>query len=362
MNNIILNYILRNFLKNFFIVTMIFYSFGMILNLFEEVEFFKNLNVSFTTPFIMTSIFIPSMIINILPFVIFISSILFILRLKKSKDFLTLKVFGYSNLKLFFVLALTAFLLGWFILFFINPITSSLSKYYEKTKSKYSKDIDHLITFNSSGLWIKENFENKQRVISGSRIEGKYLIDVTILHYNQNSNLMEKIIANEANIENNEWQLKEVQIYYPENGIFKNSNIQELNIKSNYNLHKINNLYKNFDTLSFIDLIFNFEKLIDNGYSKKFLNKSFHTMLILPFFLMVMAGIASIFTMSNFNNSNNLRIISFGLITTAATFYFKDLSIALGQTDRIPLILSVWAPIIILSLIMVVGILQINEK
>ena len=93
---------------------------------------------------------------------------------------------------MFFVLAITAFLLGWFILFFINPITSSLSKYYEKTKSKYSKDIDHLITFNSSGLWIKENFENKQRIISGSRIEGKYLIDVTILHYNQNSNLTRK--------------------------------------------------------------------------------------------------------------------------------------------------------------------------
>ena len=62
---------------------MIFYSFGMILNLFEEVEFFKNLNVSFATPFIMTSIFIPSMIINILPFVIFISSIWFIITIKK---------------------------------------------------------------------------------------------------------------------------------------------------------------------------------------------------------------------------------------------------------------------------------------
>ena len=88
-------------------------------------------------------------------------------------------------------------------------------KILEKTKSKYSKDIDHLITFNSSGLWIKENLENKQRIISGSRVEGKYLIDVTILHYNQNSNLLEKIIANEANIEKNEWQLKDVQIYYP---------------------------------------------------------------------------------------------------------------------------------------------------
>ena len=362
MNNILLNYILKNFLKNFFIVTMVFYSFGMILNLFEEVEFFKNLNVSFTTPLIMTSIFIPSMIINILPFVIFISSIWFIIKIKNNKDFLTLKVFGYSNLKMFFVLAITAFLLGWFILFFINPITSSLSKYYEKTKSKYSKDIDHLITFNSTGLWIKENFENKQRIISGSEIEGKYLIDVTILHYDENSNLTQKLIAKKADIEKNIWLLKQVQVYSPENGIFKNSNIKELNIKSNYNLHKINNLYKNFDTLSFVDLIFNFEKLIDNGYSEKFLNKSFHTMLILPFFLMVMTGIASIFTMSSLKNSNNFKIISFGLISTAATFYFKDLSIALGQTDRIPLILSVWAPIIILSLIMIVGVLQINEK
>ena len=194
MNNILLNYILKNFLKNFFIVTLIFYSFGMILNLFEEVEFFKNLNVPFATPFIMTSIFIPSMIINILPFIIFISSIWFILKIKDNKDFLTLKVFGYSSFKMFFVLAITAFLLGWFILFFVNPITSSLSKYYEKTKSKYSKDIDHLITFNSSGLWIKENFDNKQRIISGSKIDGKNLIDVTILHYDKNSNLLEKIL------------------------------------------------------------------------------------------------------------------------------------------------------------------------
>ena len=43
-------------------------------------------------------------------------------------------------------------------------------------------------------------------------------------------------------------------------------------------------------------------------------------------------------------------------------FYFKDLSIALGRTDRIPLILSVWAPVIALSLFTFIGVLQINEK
>ena len=50
----------------------------MILNLFEEIEFFKNINVvCILTPLILTSIFIPSMIIKFLPFIIFLSSMYF---------------------------------------------------------------------------------------------------------------------------------------------------------------------------------------------------------------------------------------------------------------------------------------------
>ena len=28
-----------------------------------------------------------------------------------------------------------------------------------KTKSQYARDIDHLVTFNNNGLWIKENLK-----------------------------------------------------------------------------------------------------------------------------------------------------------------------------------------------------------
>ena len=110
-----------------------FYSFGIILNLFEEIEFFKNINVSILTPLILTSIFIPSMVIQLLPFIIFISSMWFLWRIRNNRDLLTMKVFGYSNLKIFMILAITSFIFGWIILFFANPITASMSKYYEKT-------------------------------------------------------------------------------------------------------------------------------------------------------------------------------------------------------------------------------------
>ena len=58
-----------------------------------------------------------------------------------------------------------------------------------------------------------------------------------------------------------------------------------------------------------------------------------------------MTGLASVFTMNNLQKSDNVKLIVLGLITSVLTFYFKDLSLALGQTDRIPLILAVWAPV-----------------
>ena len=195
MNNIILNYLLKNFLKTIIIFILVFYCFGVILNLFEEIEFFKNIEVSILTPLMLTSIFIPSMLLKILPFIIFLSSMWFMLRIRNNRDLLTLKVFGYSNFKIFFILALVSFILGWLILIIATPITSSMSKYYEQTKSNYSRDIDHLVSFNKNGLWIKENLETRQRIISAKKPNGFELLEVTIFHLDRNSNLIEKIVA-----------------------------------------------------------------------------------------------------------------------------------------------------------------------
>ena len=362
MNKIIFNYLLKNFLKTFFVFVLVFYCFGVILNLFEEIEFFKNIDVNIFTPFILTSVFIPSMIIKILPFIIFLSSMWFMIKIRNNKDLLTLKVFGYSNFKILMTLAITSFFLGFLILFFINPITSSMSRYYEKTKSSFSKDIDHLVTFNRNGLWIKEKLKSEQRIISASKPEGFKLIDVKIFHIDKNSNLIEIINSKKANIKNNLWVLENVVIFKPVDGILKKEEFLNYKITSIYNYEKINNLFKNFDTMSFVDLAVNYNKLLDNGYSEPFLNQSLHSMLSMPFFLFLMTGLASILSMNTLKRSDNLKYIIIGLLITVIIFYFKDLSLALGQTNRIPLILSVWAPVIALSFFTLIGVLQINEK
>ena len=364
MNKIILSYLITNFLKSIFVFFIIIYCFGLILNLFEEIEFFKNIDVSTFLPLKLTAVYIPSLIIKIFPFIIFFASMWFMVKIRNNKDLLTLKVYSYSNIKIFFILAFTSFILGWLILFFFNPVTSTLAKYYEETKSNYSKDIDHLITYNKNGLWIKESLDNGSRIISADKIDDqkKSLTEVKIFNLDKNFNLIDEINSKSASIESNKWILKNVVIYnYNNNNLeFQKKETHEIN--SDYDYYKITSLFRNFDTMSFLDLVLKRKQLNDQGYNENLLKESLHSLLSLPFFFFLMTGLAAIVTLGTLRRSENYKFIIFGLLVSVLIFYLKDLSLALGQTNRIPVILSIWAPIITLSLFTFIGVLQINEK
>ena len=361
MKKVLFQYLLSNYFKTILKVILIFYSFGIILNLFEEIEFFKNINSSLFLPLILTSIYIPSLIIKLLPFIIFISSMWYLLQLRNSKDLITLKIFGYSNFKIFFMLGLFSFMFGWFVLFTVNPITSTMMKYYEKTKSNYSIDIDHLVSINKNGLWIKENLNNGYRIISADETRNNILTNVKIFILNENYFLEKKISAKSGDIENNEWILNDVIIENFNEDTSKEK-LSSYSIRSEYNFEKINSLFKNFDTMSFLELILNYQNLQDRGYNKTYLDQNLNSMLSLPFFLFIMTALSAILTMSTLKKSNNFTFIVVGIIACVAIYYFKDLSLALGQTDRISLSLSAWIPVVSIGLLSSIGILQINEK
>ena len=285
----------------------------------------------------------------------------FITKIKNNRDLLILKVYGYSNLKIFIILALTSFLLGWMILVIINPITSSMVMYYEKTKSQYSRDIDHLISFNKNGLWIKENLETGNRIITAEKPEKFDLINVSIFQFDNDNKLKTKIFAKKVNIKKN-WILEDVVISNLKNEIFTKSKTDRYLINSNYDYAKINTLFNNADTVSFIDLTFNKNEMLEIGYSRSFLKENLHSMLSIPFFLFLMTALATVLAMVSLRRYDGLKFFILGFIISIVIYYFKDFSLALGKTDRIPIVLAIWSPVLALSLFTLIGVLQINEK
>ena len=92
-------------------------------------------------------------------------------------------------------------------------------KYYEQTKSEYSKDIDHLVSINKNGLWTKENLSTGHRIISADEIEKNMLKEITIFDLDKDYNLIQKIYSKTADISKNKWDLKEVLILKFDDGI-----------------------------------------------------------------------------------------------------------------------------------------------
>ena len=99
--------------------------------------------------------------------------------------------------------------------------------YYEKTKSNYARDIEHLISFNKNGLWIKENIENSERIITAERPEKLDLINLTIFQFDNNYKLKTKIFAKKANISSTEWVLENVIISSLKDEVFVKNEVDK---------------------------------------------------------------------------------------------------------------------------------------
>ena len=97
-------------------------------------------------------------------------------------------------------------------------------------------------------------------------------------------------------------EIEKCNNFKPKNKIFKSETLQEYEIVSIYNFEKINSLFKNFNTMSFLNLVTNYDHLLNTGYNKKLLNENLHSMISMPFFLFLMTALASIFTMYNLKN------------------------------------------------------------
>ena len=101
MNSILFRYLLVGYFKTLLKVVLFFYCFGIIFNLFEEIEFFKNLNTSILTPLLLTFLFIPGMLIQLFPFIVFVTSLKFFLDIRNNRDLISMKILVFQILRSF---------------------------------------------------------------------------------------------------------------------------------------------------------------------------------------------------------------------------------------------------------------------
>ncbi len=351
-------FLIFTFFRSFLNIFLIMFGMVFILNLLSELDFFRNLEVSNLFPLYLSLLNSGSLIFELFPFIFLISTQFFFISFFKNNQLDIFKYSGLKNISIIKIISYLTLFIGFIIIIFFYNLSSNFKKIYLELKSNYTTDNKYLAVITKNGLWIKDKIDEKTLIINSSKIESNFLIDTFISEFDKDFQIIRNIESDKINVKNKEWVIENAKVFV-EN---KTTTLKNLKIKSNFDYDRIQSLFSNLSSLSILELF----KLKENyrllGYSTVEVDVQINKLASYPFYLLLMTILSSII-MLNFKNlrGSSIKII-IGLFCSVLIYYINNFFYVLGNTERIPLLISIWIPLIILSMINIIMLRNINEK
>ena len=360
INKIYIKHIYNVYLERLIYITIIFSSLIFIMNILEEFKFFSdNDEVGIGIPVFLTILNLPSILFEIFPFIILITTQFFFIKFQNNSEILIFKNNGVNNLKIISFISLLVFFVGILVITLFHFISSNMKNNYLEFKNKYTKDNKYLAVINENGLWIKDKIDQTTMIIHAEKINKNILKRIVVTRYDDEYINSNNIVADEAVINSNTWKLSNA-IFIENDG--KREKFDQINLKTNFDYLKINSLFSNLESLNLIELIDQQKDFQSVGLNSAEITLYIHKLISLPISLVIFSILSSII-MFNFNfRKSKTFILLTGILLSVIIYYIYYFFGLLGNNNKIPIMLAVWLPNLVLFLSCMIGIVNINEK
>jgi len=284
---------------------------------------------------------------------------MFFLELYNRDEIIIFKQYGVKNLDIIKFISFISLIVGILLVLGFYTLSSNLKNNYLIFKNKFTDDNKYLAVINESGLWIKDEVNDYVNIVHAKSIEKNFLKDVSINQMDKDHSLVQSIFAEEIDIMNNTWKIENAKIFNVNGTKIDN---REITFKTNFNLEKINNLFSNLSSLNLIQLFEQYNDYKSLGYSTLDIESHIHKITSLPIYLVIMILLGSILMFNTSYNKSKVANLVIGILLSVFIYYINYFFNLMGINERIPVILSVWFPFIILILLSGIGLVKINEK
>ena len=352
-------YLIKEFIYLSLKISFVFCVLGFIMGILEEMNFFSDFNVEFYFPIFLVFLNLPSIIYEIFPFIFLISSQLIFFNLLERGELNTFKNHGLTNFKLIKLIASISFLSGVFIITLFYNFSASLQFKYLDIKKNYTNDNKYLATITENGLWIKDENDKVTNFINGRKFTLNSLEDVDIIQLDRNFDFIRNIKSEKAFIADNKWILSNSKIIDKNNSVFEKP---EIIFYSNFNYDDISGLFSNLTSLTFWELVVLKKNYLSIKYSTTEIDHHFQKILAYPFLVTIISVLSATLMLNIGYQKQKLYLIVFGIMLSVIIYYINFFFGTLGVNEKLPLVVSVWTPIFILSIISLIGLIRINEK
>ena len=352
-------YLIKKFLRKLFNVSLIFLSLIIVLNIFDEISFFKNLDVNFLLPLYLTFSSAPSTLFEIFPFVFLISSVLFFLDLINNNELEIFKVNSLQNIKIIMLLFFTSMIVGLFLITFYYSFSSKLKFIYLDLKNEYTADGKYLAMINENGIWIKDEIDESIYIINAQRIDEGLLKDVFISQFNLKFELTNTIISSSVDITKNEWLIFDPITTNDFRNLIENNTLR---LDTHFNLKKINQMFNDLSSLNIFELNKLSKDYKELGSSTSEISSHLGKIYSYPIYLSLMTVFSCVIMLNIKKNKPMIFYLILSIFLSVVIYYFNVVFNLLGETDKIPIYASTWMPLFLILAFISIGLIRINEK
>ncbi len=350
--------IIFNFLKLILTIGGIFFLLVLLLNLFEEINFFKDKNEDLFYPLLLNLLNAPTILNKLFPFIFLISTQFLIINMIEKNELMILKNFGIDNLKLIGIISLVSLTISILLIALFYNFSAKLKHIYLDIKNDFANDNKYLAVITNNGIWIKDEISDATNIINAANIEGNNLKNVIISQFDKNFIPIKYIYADKINIKNNNWRLSKAIII--ENNMRSVS--ENYIFSSNFNSEKINSLFSNLDSLTIWEL-YKLKKDYETiGYSINDIELHLQKIFSFPIYLTILTIFASVLMLNVSANKPKIFYLLMGIFVSVLIFYVNHFSSLLGENNKLPITLSVWLPHLVISILTTIGMVRVNEK
>ena len=353
-----IKFLIKLFNVSFFKIFIIFFTIIFVTNILDQIEFFKDKDLSFFNTIFLSFLNTPSILFDIFPFIFLLSTQIFFIQLINKNELEIFKYRGLNNIKIVKILAAYTFILGILLVIFFYNFSSVLKNSYLLIKNNYSGDNKYLAVITKHGLWIKDEINGDINIINANKVDDKFLLNVSITKFNKNFDIKETIESKKIDITLKKWKIFNPTILKNNSQTISNEMIME----SNFDLQKINSLFSNLSSLTMIDLITLRESYMSLNYSVTDINSHLLKIISYPIYLTLITVFSAIIMFNISYQKNTFFKITLGILSSVIIYYINNFFHVLGTNEKIPLILSIFLPLVILSIINFTSIIRLNEK
>lgn len=363
MPNTLFRYLMRSYIERFSIV-LIIVSFGLllsssfdVLNRFRSVTFTLSLFVS------LISLKLPYLLIEIMPMIVFISTLMFLYYFNKTNQLVSVWATGTSTWSILLPVVVSAVIIGLIMTTMMQPIASTLISKYDTIESKLLKRRSVSASFSSSGIMIAEDYNDERRIITAKSIDiaGSKLYGVTILFIDNDNNFISRLDAESASLLKKKFVLNDVKSFNNSPSTAASIVHRSMDCETNISIDRFTKSMTLPEHVSFWNMPSLIRQFKQAGMPTLKYQVYYFKQLLKPFMMLTVCFMAFCFITPKQNRLGGMQVIALGMFVGFVVYLVSEICMVILMNQGFDIIVANLCPMIVITLLSIFMILHLHE-